>query len=224
MSLSTTSGMTGVPDGLTLFTDNDGCSQGCYLDVGISDTFVVSGTTNEVDFVQQMYRELCRGTNCYSNLQTVWGTEAYYNGTAPNESWWFDAELKGTADGSSAVETYMNVMKDVALGAVASTRRAHDLVPCQDGFIMNGDPDASSGCNPHEKRYGMMSSQVRVRMYDAGKDQKASLDLTFDLKRKESGFCKVLGEILDVISVAPLGDGASTGIGAAGAMAKYACE
>lgn len=74
MSFSTTSGIPGVPDGITLFTDSDGCKQGCYVDVGLSDGQVISGTLNQADFVLKMFNERCKGSKCYSDQQSTENT------------------------------------------------------------------------------------------------------------------------------------------------------
>lgn len=226
MSYSTTSGIPNVPDGLALWTDDDGCSSGCYIDIGLSDELVVSGTINQADFVLQMYGDACHGTNCYTNAPVVWDTESYYNGTddtgGGDESYWFNAQLSGTADGRAATEHYMVWLQESALGAIRGSGVFNDLMPCEDGFP-SGDPDNSAGCNPHENRYGYMSGQVRATMYDTNKDMKAELTLTFDVERKTNGFCQVLEGIGNALSVPPLNTGASTVLGVASYMVGIAC-
>lgn len=227
MSLSTTSGIPDVPDGLALWTDDDGCKNGCYIDVGLSDDIVVSGTVNQADFVLQMYDENCQPTNCYSSSATVWDTESYYNGTddtGSDASWWYDAKLSGTAEGSAATEMYLTVLKESALGAIRQSGVFNDLTACMDGFTPGLDPDASSGCMPHENRYGFMSGQVKATLYDSDKDEKAKLTLTFNVEKVASGFCQIASAIGRAVSIVPFSTTGSTAFGAANYLVGLACE
>lgn len=236
MTTSITKGIKNVPDGLTLYTDDDGCKYGCYVRVSLSDEHVVSGTTNQADFIYKLYGDQCKGdslgnagvTSCMGAPLTTVKTESYYNGT--DESYWFDATLSGTAEGQAAIPTYMQVLQESALGTIRQTGQFNDLFPCQDGFPANADPDASAGCNPHEKRYGYMSSRVTATMYDlgeggvGGKDAKGQLDLSFAVEKTASGFCDVLKELGGVVSVAPMSDGAATAFGVANYLVGLACS
>lgn len=245
MSTSITKGLKNVPDGLTLYKDDDGCKNGCYVQVGLSDQMVVTGTANQADFIYKIYGEQCKAsktgtgsgggvTLCMGEPKTVIDTESYYNGTGmeADESYWFKADLWGTADGSAAVAQYLDVLRESALGAIRETGQFHDLFPCQDGFIKNGDPDASSGCNPHRDRYGFMSSKVVATMHDlgaaadgsGGKDSKAELVLEFGVQETKSGFCEVLGEIGNAVSIIPMSDGPTTALGVANYMVGIACS
>ncbi|EJT49042.1 hypothetical protein A1Q1_01873 [Trichosporon asahii var. asahii CBS 2479] len=237
MSTSVTQGIPDVPDGLTLYTDSDGCPYGCYVRVSLSDELVISGTANQADFVYKMYDEQCKGdfqsgsneiTSCTGAPTTVVKTESYYNST--DESFWFDAELSGTAKGEAAIDRYMTVLRGSALGAVRETGQWNDLFPCRDGFLPNADPDMSAGCDPHENRYGYMSSRVSATMYDLGEDGlggknlKGELELSFSVQKTENGFCNALQEFGSALSIAPLGTGSSTALGVANYIVGLACS
>lgn len=243
MTTSVTQGIKNVPDGLTLYTDDDGCPYGCYVRVTLSDQIVVSGTANQADFVYKMYDDQCKGdyqsgsnevSTCTGAPQTVERVESYYNGTDSTgrgeESYWFAADLKGTAKGDAAIPQYMTVLRESALGAVRATGQFNDLFPCQDGFLQNADPDMSAGCNPHEKRYGYMSSSVTASMFDlgkdgvGGKDLKGQLELTFSVEKTASGFCQALQGLGSALSIVPMNTGATTALGVANYMVGLACS
>lgn len=234
MSLSVTSGIDGVPDGLAMWTESTGgCTEGCFIRVDLSDSLVVSGTVNQADFVIELLSK-CQPAACFeSDTKTVWSTESYYNSTDSTgrgeESFWFAADFIGsTGSGTNAAnERYMTVLQESALAAIRATGQFHDLKPCQDGFIANGDPDASSGCNPHENRYGHMSASVAATLFsihDKGAGSAvAELFLNFEVKEKSSGFCNMFGAFSGGVSAIPMGTAASTGFGVASYLIDVAC-
>lgn len=228
MSLSTTYGIPDVPDGLTLYTDGGDCKLGCYIEVGLSNATVASGTINQADFLNQMYAEQCYENDCYGSVGTTWGTESYYNGTndyGDTQPYWFEADFTGHAYGDARKEQFLNIVKETLLGTLRNTGMFNDLTACQDGVRPGLDPDASFGCNPHENRYGIMSAEMHAKMWSVDRGvPKGSLWLIFDLEKKGNGFCDLLQGLGDAMSIAPFGDGASTAIGAANYLVSVACS
>jgi hypothetical protein len=223
-STSISQGIRNVPDGLTVFTDDDGCKAGCYIIVDVSDELIVSGTLNQADFIIRMFEEHCKGeTSCHDNAASTEKTESYYNGTEGPE--WIAAEFSGIVDGAIGTKDYMTILKHTALESVRQLGVFNDIdSACQDEHP-SGDPDNSMGCNPHSDRYGYLPAQITASMYDIDdKDKKGDLKMTFDLKESESGFCKVMEQLGNIASIPPVGDAVSTGLGVATFLIGLACS